>query len=244
MTHRLTLAACCALGIIGSAPPVAAQKAPARPGASSPEMPFIATGTAGFRTCEPADRVDTSTTTIRIKIPKGFETVGNGRQVRVKSGAGAADERDEEDGWSKGYEVPGGSAEFNRNAFHVDLGELKNAGDPDSGVLDRAVVKVRIVLADKDYKFLETRVNGEWIRGVAYPKEDTDAARWFCQKPTGYITRTGKPTREKSVLTFFIIREKRTRPVSINLLIAADLPNSSEGQETPIILDPKVRNDG
>ena len=158
------------------------------------------------------------------------------RKVKYKTYAIGVptEELDDED--VKGQkENDGETDEFKKNPFHVDLDTLDATADP-------VWIKVKVVLRNENLEFQDVpRADPlRRIRGVALEKDDPHED-WFCQKPGTSIILN---RNDRSVLTYYV-RHRWTShlgPASINLHIVARATKT--GRETPIIIDPRIKNEG
>lgn len=186
-------------------------------------------------------------TVVRIVIPKNLTTTDKTQWVRYKKYSratptptptptpSATPALDDEVEWKSSSQNTSSNPDYQTNPFHLDLTTLP--------VLKDEWVKVRVFLKDKAYRFFDHSDSPIW--GIAYDK-GAPFSRWFCQKDHDDALSRSKNDKH-SVLTFYLQRVKGGGEASVNFVIEADPTKGSGatgGYKTPILIDPKIQNDG
>lgn len=229
--------------VLAAALPGLVGNGPARPGDVAPhgadrtgEAQFVSESSLGFATC--AAGAPEPKTVVRIAIPKNFSTTDRKRHVRHRS-TRQPETGDDEALFDNSAPNAGATPDFQTNPFHMEIGSIKG---PE---VDPAYVKVKVILRNKAYKFYEDASRTPAILGVVY-EQGKPGADLFCQKGRADAftrSRNGK----KNVLTFYVLRQKEFPSASINLIVVADCEKPTDttgGCDTPILIDPKIRNNG
>lgn len=224
-------------GLVGNGPARSGGVPPQGTDADSSGPPqFVSQDSLGFPTCDAG--VPDPRTVIRIAIPKNLSTTDRKRHVRQRS-TRRPETGDDEALFEQSDPNEGTTEEFRTNPFHMEIGSIKGAD------ADPAYVKVRVILRNKAYKFYEDATRTPAVLGVVYERGQP-GGDLFCQKGrTDSFTRTRNG--KKNVLTFYIKRRQAFPPAPINLIIVADpdpASGATGGFDTPILIDPKIRNDG
>lgn len=215
-------------------------KAPApaedRESAASYGSKFIPSTLVGLETCPSGLN---PRTVVRIRIPADFDITQPPRRVRHKSYQNPPAGEDDEGQWNGSKVNNGRTPEFGNNPFHVDIGTiLPSDADPH---VDISWVKVRVVLRNENFTFFKDPVGTQGrILGVAYEEGNALAKDWLCQSSTEADV-IHENNNERNVLVFFVKRSGTGGEIPINFVV---VPEGPWGVDTPILLDPKVRNNG
>lgn len=212
------------------------------PAAPSTRLVSIPTSLTGFETCSNV----TAKTVVRIAIPANLSNiVTTKRLVRYSSVATTGDDEEIFDNRRKSTVEPGDAkdAEYQDNAFHLTVANVPP-------VTGETHLQVRVILRNPNFKFLSRPGRINQIQGVAY-EDGMPGAGWLCQLADPISTlpavpasggSDAKPARQ--VLTFFVKRGGG-ETAAINFLIGANKGGGATGgEETPILIDPKIKNNG
>jgi hypothetical protein len=196
----------------------------------------------------PRAALSTYVAVLRVKVPKNLSDLADPNKKRRVSYklSSVVDYNDDPDDLDLIND--GSTQEYKTNPLHIDISTLSKIAIPN----DRWIM-VRVLLEDRDLKFLDVSDEPtphdptfDDLHGINYSKL-LGTISWICQPPVNVLDPKKGPIadnlKNKSILTFFIKRGANTE-LPINFVIIPRDSSVSVGAQTPILIDPKIYNDG
>lgn len=175
-------------------------------------------------------------TVARILIPANLTEMAD-REIRVRYAASTVTGDDEDIYLNHSTPLDLTNikdSRFAENPFHLETSSI-------SLLNDETHLEVHVILQSEKLKFLVDAGGHKLpIQGIAY-QDGQGGKDWLCQQAHPI---TSPQQAGKSIMTFFVRRQSPGSPneASINFLIGTR--DSKWGAETPILIDPRIKNDG
>jgi hypothetical protein len=203
---------------------------------------FISEDSSGFPGCG-GNSPPTPKLTVRVLIPNGFLPVNGMRYVRYQDPNMPLNPAitDEYEKWAASNTTndggDGATGEFNNNPFHINMDTLpKFSSQP-------YYIQVKVIAQDPNFTYYVDGNASPTIFGIVYEQKNGHKT-WFCQHPKDAVGKSG--SRNLNVMTYYVkYKANNEKPASVNMvLVPDDAVSGIKARQTPILVDPKIKNNG